>query len=137
MQAEQEDAVNLQRFSIGLAHGFCQALSPGWMGPCLQETGMIKGIGGSRRIRLTCPVRLQLDFQVVPQQRLPQRDFRTEERDFKGQEVLRHAARKPQRITVTIPQAVYESLGELSFREGRSMSNLASFMLERAIRAQL
>lgn len=81
-------------------------------------------------MRLTCPVLLQLDVRVVPQQRLLQRDFR-------GQEALRHAARKPQRITVTIPQAVYESLGELSFREGRSMSNLASFMLERAIRAQL
>lgn len=58
-------------------------------------------------------------------------------RDFTSELARRHAVRKPQRITITIPQAVYESLGELSVREGRSMSNLASFLLERAIQGQL
>ncbi|QVL52551.1 MAG: hypothetical protein KFB97_14300 [Cyanobium sp. M30B3] len=43
------------------------------------------------------------------------------------------AFRKPQRITITIPHAVYENLSTISFRDGRSMSNLASFLLERAI----
>lgn len=68
--------------------------------------------------------------QFLPQQFLPQRNVNSEI-------ARRNFVRKPQRITVTIPQAVYEGLGELSFREGRSMSNLASFMLERAIQAQL
>ncbi len=68
--------------------------------------------------------------QFLPQQLVPQGNVNSEI-------ARRNAVRKPQRITVTIPQAVYEGLGELSFREGRSMSNLASFMLERAIQAQL
>lgn len=42
--------------------------------------------------------------------------------------------RKPQRITITIPQAVYEELGEISLKQGRSMSNLACFLLEEAIK---
>lgn len=65
----------------------------------------------------------------MPQQLVPQPNLSLEQ-------ARRNAVRKPQRITVTIPQAVYEALGELSFREGRSMSNLASFLLERAIQAQ-
>jgi hypothetical protein len=40
---------------------------------------------------------------------------------------------KPKRITITVPQTVYDRLGEISFRQGRSMSNLASFLLERSI----
>ena len=46
------------------------------------------------------------------------------------------ALRKPKRITITIPQAVYERLEELSSKDGRSMSNLAAFLLERAIQKQ-
>ena len=41
--------------------------------------------------------------------------------------------RKPQRISVTLPEATYELLLEHSNREGRSISNLAAFLLERAI----
>ena len=47
--------------------------------------------------------------------------------------MLRNALLKPQRLTITVPQSVYDQLGEISFREGRSMSNLAAFLLERAI----
>lgn len=76
----------------------------------------------------------------MPQQFLPQQ-FESQQLVPQGsvnsEIARRNAVRKPQRITVTIPQAVYEGLGELSFREGRSMSNLASFILERAIQAQL
>jgi hypothetical protein len=55
------------------------------------------------------------------------------QREFRREPRLRNALLKPQRITITVPQAVYRQLGEISFREGRSMSNLASFLLERAI----
>jgi len=40
--------------------------------------------------------------------------------------------RKPQRISITIPQSVYEYLMEKSSYEGRSLSNYASYMLERS-----
>jgi hypothetical protein len=43
------------------------------------------------------------------------------------------ALRKPKRITITIPQAVYERLEQLSYEDGRSLSNLAAFLLERGI----
>jgi len=41
--------------------------------------------------------------------------------------------RKPQRISVTLPEATFEVLLERSNREGRSISNLAAFLLERTI----
>ncbi|QNI79273.1 CopG-like ribbon-helix-helix domain-containing protein [Synechococcus sp. RS9909] len=41
-------------------------------------------------------------------------------------------ARAPQRITITIPLHVYEQIAKRSTQEGRSMSNLAAFLLERA-----
>ncbi len=41
--------------------------------------------------------------------------------------------RKPQRISITVPFQIYRALIERSSREGRSISNLASFLLERAI----
>jgi hypothetical protein len=43
------------------------------------------------------------------------------------------ALRKPKRITITIPQVVYERLEQLSAEDGRSLSNLAAFLLERGI----
>lgn len=39
--------------------------------------------------------------------------------------------RKPQRITITLPWSVYQALIEESTRQGRSMSNLACFWMER------
>jgi len=41
-------------------------------------------------------------------------------------------ARAPQRITITIPLHVYEQIAKRSTQEGRSMSNLAAYLLERA-----
>jgi hypothetical protein len=43
------------------------------------------------------------------------------------------AMRKPQRISVTISYAVFEKLVSQSIAEGRSLSNLASYILERSI----
>ena len=42
--------------------------------------------------------------------------------------------RKPQRISVTVSYRLYTELVERSQREGRSVSNLASFLLEEGIR---
>ncbi len=36
----------------------------------------------------------------------------------------------PVRITITVSQSVYDYLGQRSQEEGRSMSNLAAFLLE-------
>jgi hypothetical protein len=45
------------------------------------------------------------------------------------------ARRRPisTRITVTIPEAVARRISEVSFAQGRSISNLAAYLLERAI----
>ena len=40
--------------------------------------------------------------------------------------------RKPQRISITLPYETYRHLIERSGREGRSISNLAAFLLEAA-----
>lgn len=40
--------------------------------------------------------------------------------------------RKPQRISITLPYETYRQLIERSMREGRSISNLAAFLLEAA-----
>lgn len=39
--------------------------------------------------------------------------------------------RKPQRLTITISWVVFERLAQRSQMEGRSMSNLSSYILER------
>lgn len=39
--------------------------------------------------------------------------------------------RKPRRITITLPWSLYQVLVDESSRQGRSMSNLACFWLER------
>lgn len=41
--------------------------------------------------------------------------------------------RKPRRISVTLPEAPYRHLIERSLHEGRSLSNLAAFLLEEAL----
>ena len=43
---------------------------------------------------------------------------------------LGHLTRKPQRISITIPYALYQALVQASDYQGRSLSNLASFLLE-------
>jgi len=41
--------------------------------------------------------------------------------------------RTPQRVTITLNYAAYKGLEKRSTIEGRSMSNLAAFILERAL----
>jgi hypothetical protein len=41
--------------------------------------------------------------------------------------------RKPRRITINLPEAAYEKLLARSSQEGRSLSNLASFLLEKTL----
>lgn len=40
--------------------------------------------------------------------------------------------RRPARITITISAALFDQLVSLSDQQGRSLSNLAAFLLERA-----
>lgn len=44
--------------------------------------------------------------------------------------------RKPKRITITVPDQIYRTLEERSAREGRSISNLAAYLLERAVASE-
>jgi hypothetical protein len=41
--------------------------------------------------------------------------------------------RTPQRVTITLNYAAYKGLEKRSIVEGRSMSNLAAFILEKAL----
>jgi len=43
------------------------------------------------------------------------------------------AFRSPKRLTITLPYASYQRLLARSDEEGRSLSNLAAFLLERAL----
>jgi hypothetical protein len=43
------------------------------------------------------------------------------------------ALRTPRRITITIPNGVYEELILRSNEEGRSLSNLAAFLIEKTL----
>lgn len=43
------------------------------------------------------------------------------------------ANRSPKRISITVPHRAYEQLLDRSNKEGRSLSNLAAFLLESAI----
>lgn len=43
------------------------------------------------------------------------------------------AFRAPRRITITVPYGAYQRLLERSELEGRSLSNLAAFLLENAM----
>ena len=44
---------------------------------------------------------------------------------------LNQELKRPKRITITVNHSLYTNLLERSFREGRSISNLASYLLER------
>ena len=39
--------------------------------------------------------------------------------------------RKPQRVSITVPWRLYETLLSISDQQGRSISNLACYLLER------
>jgi hypothetical protein len=43
---------------------------------------------------------------------------------------LNHELKRPKRITITVNHSLYTKLVERSTREGRSISNLASYLLQ-------
>ena len=45
--------------------------------------------------------------------------------------------RSSKRLTITVAESVLESLNERSNREGRSLSNLAAYLLESALEKQI
>lgn len=45
------------------------------------------------------------------------------------------ASRSPKRICITVPYGTYQRLLDRSDKEGRSLSNLAGFLLESAVDA--
>ena len=56
---------------------------------------------------------------------------------FQGQEPSgahpSFAFRAPRRISITVPYETYQQLTQRSDHEGRSLSNLAAFLLEQAM----
>ncbi|WP_411872782.1 ribbon-helix-helix domain-containing protein [Vulcanococcus limneticus] len=47
---------------------------------------------------------------------------------------LQVSFRKPVRITITVPHSTHSALEDRSDQEGRSLSNLAAYILENALR---
>jgi hypothetical protein len=47
--------------------------------------------------------------------------------------IVRPAFRSPRRVTITLPYATYQDLQERADDEGRSLSNLAAFLLESSL----
>jgi hypothetical protein len=47
--------------------------------------------------------------------------------------IVRPAFRSPRRVTITLPYATYHDLQERADDEGRSLSNLAAFLLESSL----
>lgn len=54
-------------------------------------------------------------------------EFRSEDR---YRQSVPHVFKSPKHITITVPYIAYENLLERSDSEGRSLSNLAAFLLE-------
>ena len=50
--------------------------------------------------------------------------------DSDPEERYGYTSRKPKRISITVSHSVHEALVELSLSQGRSLSNLASYLLE-------
>ena len=66
-----------------------------------------------------------------------QTDFRAAECITQHPTQRPESFRSPKRITITVPYQIYQDLSERSDREGRSLSNLAAFLLEQSCRNQL
>ena len=47
---------------------------------------------------------------------------------------LQASFRKPVRITITVPHSTHSALADRSDQEGRSLSNLAAYILENALK---
>jgi hypothetical protein len=52
---------------------------------------------------------------------------------YAANNVERFASRSPKRISITLPYSTLEMLVKRSNEEGRSLSNLAAFILEQGI----
>jgi macrodomain Ter protein organizer (MatP/YcbG family) len=46
---------------------------------------------------------------------------------------LRDQSRSPRRVSVTLPYRAFQALEERSNQEGRSLSNLAAYLIEQAL----
>jgi hypothetical protein len=53
--------------------------------------------------------------------------------DMDGQAFLPKLFRKPVRVTITLPHQTYLCLKKRSDEEGRSLSNLAAFLIEKSL----
>jgi len=51
----------------------------------------------------------------------------------KAETKLATGAGSPRRISVTLSHAAFQALGERSIKEGRSVSNLAAFLIENGL----
>jgi hypothetical protein len=47
---------------------------------------------------------------------------------------INHLFRKPRRVSVSLPQQVVNDLVEMADQQGRSLSNIAAFLLETRLR---
>jgi hypothetical protein len=50
--------------------------------------------------------------------------------------IVRPAFRSPRRVTITLPYATYQDLQGRADDEGRSLSNLAAFLLESSLQVK-
>jgi hypothetical protein len=50
--------------------------------------------------------------------------------------IVRPAFRSPRRVTITLPYATYQDLQARADDEGRSLSNLAAFLLESSLQVK-
>jgi hypothetical protein len=50
--------------------------------------------------------------------------------------IIRPAFRSPRRVTITLPFATYQDLQSRADGEGRSLSNLAAFLLESSLQEE-
>jgi hypothetical protein len=50
-----------------------------------------------------------------------------------GETIVHPAFRSPRRVTITLPFATYQDLQVRADEEGRSLSNLAAFLLESSL----
>lgn len=63
----------------------------------------------------------------------PQLQATLNDRNPRELDCIASAFRAPRRITITIPNGVYEELIARSNQEGRSLSNLAAFLIEKTL----
>jgi hypothetical protein len=52
---------------------------------------------------------------------------------YAANDLQKFASRSPKRVTITLPYSTLEMLVKRSNEEGRSLSNLAAFILEQGI----